>query len=75
MTRTHKLLRDLIALPSVNSAFLPPNHPFAGEKGVADFLAQTAKNAGMEVNWQKVFPGRPNLLARLSPAGRPKQRG
>jgi succinyl-diaminopimelate desuccinylase len=73
MTRTHKLLRDLIALPSVNSAFLPPNHLLAGEKRVADFLAQTAKKAGMEVSWQKVFPGRSNLLARLSPAGRTRQ--
>jgi acetylornithine deacetylase len=74
MTRTQKLLRDLIALPSVNSAFLPPNHPNAGEKRVADFLASIATRAGMDITWQKVFPGRPNLLARLSPEGRTKQR-
>jgi succinyl-diaminopimelate desuccinylase len=74
MTRTHKLLRDLIALPSVNNAFLPPNHPRAGEKRVADFLAATAKSAGMDIHWQKVFPGRRNLLARLSPAGPTRQR-
>jgi hypothetical protein len=37
MTRTEKLLAELIALPSVNPAFLPPRHPHAGEKRVADF--------------------------------------
>ncbi len=74
MTRTLKLLRDLIALPSVNPAFLPPNHPRAGEKRVADFLATRAARAGMEIHWQKVQPGRSNLLARLSPAGRARQR-
>jgi len=30
MTRTEKLLAELIALPSVNPAFLPPRHPHAG---------------------------------------------
>ncbi len=74
MTHTLKLLRDLIALPSVNPAFLPPNHPHAGEKRVGDFLAATAAGAGMEIQWQKVHPGRANLLARLSPMGRPRQR-
>ncbi len=68
------MLRDLIALPSVNNAFLPANHPRAGEKKVADFLAATAARAGMEITWQKVYPGRPNLLARLSPAGRLRRR-
>jgi acetylornithine deacetylase/succinyl-diaminopimelate desuccinylase-like protein len=74
MTSTHKMLRELIALPSVNNAFLPANHPHAGEKKVADFLAATAARAGMDVHWQKVYPNRPNLLARLSPAGRLRQR-
>ena len=74
MTRTQKLLRELIALPSVNSAFLPPKHPRAGEKKVAGYLASIAKKAGLEVHWQKVFPGRSNLLARLTPPGRPRQR-
>ena len=74
MTSTAKLLRELIALPSVNSAFLPPNHPHAGEKKAADFLAAVAVKAGLHVTWQKVFPGRSNLLARFSPAGRTRQR-
>ena len=67
MTRTEKLLAELIALPSVNPAFLPPRHPRAGEKNAADFLAVTAARAGLEVELQKVLPGRSNVIARLLP--------
>src|SRR5579872_1215811 len=74
MTQTQKLLRELIALPSVNNVLLPANHPRAGEKRVADFLAATAARAGLDVDLQKVFPGRSNLLARLSPAGPVRRR-
>jgi len=64
MTRTEKLLAELIALPSVNPAFVPSDgasarqarqpHPFAGEQRVADFCAVTAARAGLEVEFQKV---------------------
>ena len=73
MTRTEKLLAELIALPSVNPAFLPPRHPSAGEKRVADFLAATAARAGLEVEFQKILPGRSNVLARLRPPGKIRQ--
>ena len=65
----HKLLRELIALPSVNPAFLPDRDDLTGEQRVADFLAFTADRAGLELEWQEVFPGRSNLLIRLTPAG------
>ncbi len=74
MTQTEKLLCDLVALPSVNPAFLPPGHAQAGEGRVAEFLAATAARAGLDVAWQKALPGRRNLIARLSPSGRIKQR-
>jgi acetylornithine deacetylase/succinyl-diaminopimelate desuccinylase-like protein len=74
MTEIEKLLCDLIALPSVNPAFLPLNHPDAGEGRVARFLAATARQAGLDVELQKVLPGRANVLARLSPAGKVKRR-
>jgi acetylornithine deacetylase/succinyl-diaminopimelate desuccinylase-like protein len=64
MTRTEKLLAELIALPSVNPAFVPSDgtsarqarqpHPFAGEQRVADVLATVAARAGLEVEFQKV---------------------
>ncbi|MBI5800204.1 MAG: M20/M25/M40 family metallo-hydrolase [Verrucomicrobia bacterium] len=65
----HKLLRELIALPSVNPAFLPGRDDLTGDRRVADFLAFTADRAGLELEWQEVFPGRSNLLIRLTPAG------
>ena len=77
MTRTEKLLAELIALPSVNPAFVPPDgtsarqarqpHPFAGEQRVADFCAAVAARAGLEVGFQKVLPGRSNTIVRLLP--------
>jgi acetylornithine deacetylase/succinyl-diaminopimelate desuccinylase-like protein len=73
MTRTEKLLAELIALPSVNPAFLPPRHPHAGEKRVADFLMSVAARAGLDVEFQKARPGRPNLIARLRPRNKTRR--
>ena len=74
MTAPEKLLHELIALPSVNPALLPPHDPRAGERRVAEFLAATAASAGLDVELRPVFPERPNLLARLTPSGRTRQR-
>jgi len=73
MSDTAKLLSDLIALPSVNPAFLPPGDARAGEQNVADFLAVTAARAGLDIEFQKALPGRVNLIARLRPKGRVSQ--
>jgi acetylornithine deacetylase len=74
MTKTDKLLRELIALPSVNPAFLRAKDPHAGEQRVAEFLAATAARAGLDVEFQTVASGRSNLLARLSPRGKVRRR-
>jgi acetylornithine deacetylase/succinyl-diaminopimelate desuccinylase-like protein len=82
MTRTEKLLAELIALPSVNPAFAPAAEASArpashyGEKNVADFLAAVAARAGLEIELQEVvladghYPARANLIARLRPPGK-----
>jgi acetylornithine deacetylase/succinyl-diaminopimelate desuccinylase family protein len=70
MSNTAKLLNELIALPSVNPAFLPPGDRWAGEQRVADFIAVTAARAGLEIEFQKVLPGRVNLIAHLRPKGK-----
>jgi len=75
MTRAEKLLSGLIALPSVNPAFAPPNAATLrlrglaryGEKQVADFLAAVAARAGLDVEFQPVLPKRSNLIVRLPP--------
>jgi acetylornithine deacetylase len=74
MTQSEKLLQELIALPSVNPAFLPPGDPRAGEWRVAEFLGATAGRAGLDVEFQEVLPGRSNLVARLLPSGKSRQR-
>jgi len=74
MTRTEKLLRELIALPSVNPLLMPPGDPRAGEQRVAEFLASIAARAGLDIEFRPVFPDRANLLARLVPPGKPRLR-
>ena len=74
MTTTAKLLSELIALPSVNPAFLPAGDPRAGEQRVAEFLSTVAARAGLDVDFQKVQPNRANLLARLAPRGQTRRR-
>lgn len=69
-----QLLRELIALPSVNPAFVPPGHPHAGEQRVAAFLTDTAKKAGLEVETQPVVDDRANVLIKLTPQGQIKRR-
>jgi len=65
MSQTEELLRELIALPSVNPAFLPEGHPRSGEQRVGEFLAATAASAGLDVEFAPVLEGRSNLFARL----------
>lgn len=74
MTRTCKLLRELVALPSVNPAFVPAGDPRGGERQVAEFLAATAARAGLDVEFRQVVTDRANLLAQLSPRGKVRRR-
>ncbi len=69
-----KLLRDLVALPSVNPAFLPDKPELTGEERVATHLADLARKRDLEVSRQAVLPGRKNLLVRLKPSGKTKRR-
>src|SRR5262245_15826522 len=74
MSRAKKLLREIIALPSVNPAFLPANDPRAGEHRVVDFLAATAARNGLDLELHEVAPGRSNLLARLAASRKARRR-
>lgn len=73
MAKVTQLLAELIALPSVNNAFLPPRHHHAGEGRVAEYLAALGARAGLDIEFQRVLPGRPNVLTRLRPSGKIKQ--
>jgi acetylornithine deacetylase/succinyl-diaminopimelate desuccinylase family protein len=72
--KTEILLRELIALPSVNPAFLAGPNTRAGERRISEFLAAKLGSAGLDIEFQPVLTGRSNLLARLSPAGKTSQR-
>jgi acetylornithine deacetylase len=67
MTAVEKLLCELIALPSVNPAFVPASDCNAGEQRVADFIAVVAARAGLDVELRKVQDTRFNVHARLAP--------
>ncbi len=61
------LLLDLIALPSINPAFLKGRPQLTGEKRVSDFLLSWCEKARMDVETKPVMPGRHNLFASIAP--------
>lgn len=74
MASAEQLLKELIALPSVNPAFLPDKHPHAGEHRVADYLIDLATKAGLDVEKQEVVDERSNVIVKLTPMGQIKRR-
>ncbi len=74
MLPIEKLLRHLISIPSVNPGFLPANHPHGGEERIADFLATTATQANLDVEFKNVFSRRANVLVHLLPSKKIKKR-
>ena len=74
LSSVQRLLRELVARPSINPTFLPDRPDLTGEERVAEFLEEMAKGEGIEVRRQPVLPGRKNLIARISPSGKAKHR-
>src|SRR5688500_942936 len=75
--KSENLLWDLVALPSVNPAFLTVGDVRAGEQRVTEFLAELAKKAALAVEYQPVFPHEPeraNLIVRLKASGKARRR-
>ena len=59
---TIKLLRDLVAINSVNPSLVPGG---AGEKEIASMVAGEMRAIGMDVEVTEVAPGRPNVVGVL----------
>ncbi|HYL99436.1 MAG TPA: M20/M25/M40 family metallo-hydrolase [Blastocatellia bacterium] len=59
---TIELLRDLIAIDSVNPSLVPGG---AGEAGVADRVASELRSIGLDVEITEAAPGRPNVVGVL----------
>ena len=66
MSECLKLLKELVAIPSVNPVYGGPGEPHV-ESFVSDFL----RSHGIEFRVQEVLPGRNNLVARIGPDDRP----
>lgn len=64
-----RTLRELVRIPSVNPAY----EGGVSEAGVVAWLREFCRGRGIETWETEVFPGRPNLIARL-PGRDPKRR-
>ncbi|HUQ87487.1 MAG TPA: M20/M25/M40 family metallo-hydrolase, partial [Vicinamibacterales bacterium] len=62
MDRALQLLKDLIAVDSVNPSLVPGA---AGEASVARTIAEAMRGMGLSVETQDVAPGRPNVVGTL----------
>jgi acetylornithine deacetylase/succinyl-diaminopimelate desuccinylase family protein len=69
MTPLIQTLADLVRINSVNSSY----QDGPGEREVASYVRQFFEQRGIEVSEQEVFPGRPNVIARL-PGQNPNRR-
>ena len=69
MSPLEQLLRDLVAIDTINPDLVPGA---AGEAAVAAFIAGWLRAAGLEVHVEEVRPGRPNVIgiARGTGGGR-----
>lgn len=59
-----KLLRELVAIDSVNSSLVPGAR---GEKAAAEFFCAFLRREGMQAELSEAAPGRPNVTAWLGP--------
>jgi acetylornithine deacetylase len=64
---TQKLLRDLVAIESVNPTLVPGTR---GELAASEFLCSFLLKHGIAAELEEAAPGRPNVVALLSPPGK-----
>src|SRR5829696_12713 len=62
-----RLLRDLVAIDSVNPSLVPGA---AGEGAIAAAIAEHLRGIGLEVEMQEAAPGRPNVIGVLEGRGK-----
>lgn len=60
-----KLLRDLVAIDSVNPTLVPGAR---GEAAASEFLCKFLREHGIAAELEEAAPGRPNVVALVSPA-------
>src|SRR5690348_4178068 len=65
LPNTLQLLRDMIAIPSVNP--MRANSGESVEQGMADFIESTLSRAGIDCERQMVAKGRDNVIGIVQP--------
>ncbi|MCB1094035.1 MAG: M20 family metallopeptidase [Verrucomicrobiae bacterium] len=68
MSPVVQLLRELIAIPSVNPDGAPASD-VTGEKRMAERVAQFLESIGANAVLEEVLPGRPNVIGRFPTCG------
>src|SRR3989441_3421045 len=63
-----QLLRELVAIDSVNPSLVPGAR---GEAAAAGFLRDFLRRQGIAAELQEAAPGRPNVVAQIGPAAAP----
>src|SRR5207302_9828446 len=63
-----QLLRELVAIDSVNPSLVPGAR---GEATAAGFLRDFLRRQGIAAELQEAAPGRPNVVAQIGPAAAP----
>src|SRR5688572_15217724 len=66
MDATLRLLKQLIAIDSVNPALVPGA---AGEATIARALSEELRSIGLQTHLQEAAPGRPNVVGILEGRG------
>ena len=69
-----RLLWELVEIPSINPSLECKYADFTGEERIAQFLEGKANSSGIECKRLKVLPGRENLVFRLKPSGKTKNK-
>ena len=69
-----RLLSELVEIPSINPSLEYKYADFTGEERIAQFLEGKANSSGIEYKRMKVLPRRENLVIRLKPAGKIKNK-
>lgn len=61
------LLSAMVSIPSINPSYAKPDQPteWFGEARLAEFIADWLTAEGIDVRFDEVMPGRPNVIARI----------
>ena len=69
-----RLLWELVEIPSINPSLECKDADLTGEERIAQYIEGKSNAAGIECKRMKVLPGRENLVIRLKPSGKIKNK-